>query len=189
VALDAGSIVAVEAAKADFSDQRADHLILLAHCAGLLHDIRRRHRHHAVEGAEAAREKLTRDCLLDDESIDCVAFAIRNHEAFQDVQQSKFLEYNIIAGSLYDADKFRWGPDNFTHTVWKMIEVASPPLSKFVHLYPQALKYIAAIKKTFRTSVGREYGPQFIDIGLDIGQALLEKMESEFKDYLPGGKG
>lgn len=188
VALDAGAIAAVEANRADFSRRRIDHLVLLAHCAGLLHDIRRRHRHHAVKGAEAAREKLAGDRFLDEESIDRVAFAIANHEAFKDFQQSESLEHDIIAGSLYDADKFRWGPDNFTHTVWKMIEVAPPPLSKFVRLYPQALEYIAAIKTTFRTSVGRQYGPQFIDTGLAIGRALLNRMESEFAAYLTGGR-
>ncbi len=184
VALDAGAIAAIESARADFSERRVDHLVLLALCAGLLHDIRRRHRQHAVRGAEAAREKLSHDHRLDEESIDRVVFAIRNHEAFKEVEPPETREHDIISGSLYDADKFRWGPDNFTHTVWKMIAAAPPPLSKFIRLYPQALEYIAAIKTTFRTSVGRQYGPQFIDTGLDIGRALLEKMESEFRDYL-----
>lgn len=186
VALDAGAIAAVEGAAADLSDRQTDHLILLAHCAGLLHDIRRRQRQHAARGAEAAREKLTRDHLLDDESIACIAFAIRNHEAFTDSQPPKSVEHDIISGSLYDADKFRWGPDNFTHTVWKMIAAAPAPLSpsRFIRLYPDALEYIAAIKNTFRTTVGKQYGPQFIDTGLDIGRELLKKIESEFKDYL-----
>jgi hypothetical protein len=187
VALDAGAIAAVEAAAADFSDRRTDHLILLAHCAGLLHDIRRRQKQHAARGAEAAREKLTRDYALDETSIDQITFAIRNHEAFKDSQPPETVEYYIVSGSLYDADKFRWGPDNFTHTVWKMIAAASAPLppSRFIRLYPDALEYIAAIKATFRTDVGRRYGPRFIDTGLDIGRELLEKIQSEYKDYLP----
>lgn len=186
VALDAGAIAGIEATRANLSDQAVDRLVLLAHCAGLLHDIRRRHRQHAVKGAEAAREKLTQDHLLDQESIACIAFAIRNHEAFKDAQQPASRECDILSGSLYDADKFRWGPDNFTHTVWKMIEAGPPPsLSGFIRLYPQALEYIAAIKNTFRTAVGRQYGPQFIDIGLEIGRELFRKMESDFKDYLP----
>ena len=185
VALDAGAIAGIEAARADLPDQDVDRLIVLAHCAGLLHDIRRRHRHHAAKGAETAREKLTHDHFLNEESIACIAFAIRNHEAFKDEQQPSSMEYGIISGSLYDADKFRWGPDNFTHTVWKMIEAAPPPsLAGFIRLYPQALEYIAAIKTTFRTSVGRQYGPQFIDIGLEIGRELFRRMESDFRDYL-----
>ena len=189
VALDAGAIAGIEGTRAKFSEQGTDRLVLLAHCAGLLHDIRRRHRQHAAKGAETAREKLSRDHLMDDEGITCIAFAIRNHEAFKDAQQPQSPEYDIISGSLYDADKFRWGPDNFTHTVWKMVEAAPPPLSGFIRLYPQALEYIAAIKTTFRTSVGRQYGPQFIDIGLEIGRRLMEKIESEYKDYLPGVDG
>jgi hypothetical protein len=190
VALDAGAIAAVEGARANFSDRQVEQLLLLAHCAGLLHDIRRRHSHHAVKGAEAAREKLTRDVLLDKDSIDCVVFAIRNHEAFKDVQPPESVAHEIISGSLYDADKFRWGPDNFTHTVWKMIAAAPVPLppSRFIRLYPDALAYIATIKTTFRTSVGKQYGPQFIDIGLEIGRRLLEKIESEYGDYLSEDK-
>ncbi len=189
VALDAGTIAAVEGTRANFSDRRVNHLVLLAHCSGLLHDIRRRQSHHAAKGAEAAREKLTRDHLLDNESIGHIAFAIQSHEAFKDVQPPESIEDEIIAGSLYDADKFRWGPDNFTHTVWKMIETAPPSLSRFIHLYPQAMAYIAAIKATFRTSVGRRYGPQFIDIGLDIGWKLLKKIESEYPDCFSKDEG
>jgi hypothetical protein len=181
VALDAGAIAAVEGTRANCSDQDIERLIILAHCAGLLHDIRRRQRHHAALGAEAAREKLTADHCLNAEGIDCVAFAIRNHEAFKDFLPAASLEEEIVSGSLYDADKFRWGPDNFTHTVWKMIEFAPPPLSRFIALYPQAMEYIAAIKATFRTPVGRAYGPRFIDTGLAIGRQLLERIESEFK--------
>ncbi len=185
VALDAGAIAGIEASRANFSEPDVAHFVMLAHCAGLLHDIRRRHRQHAVKGAEAAREKLIRDDLLDEASINNIAFAIRNHEAFKDAQRPESLEHDILAGSLYDADKFRWGPDNFTHTVWKMIEAAPPSITKFIRLYPQALEYIAAIKTTFRTIVGKQYGPQFIDIGLDIGRELMEKIETEYKDYLP----
>lgn len=186
VALDAGVIAAVEAAAADLSERQADHLILLAHCAGLLHDIRRRQKQHAARGAEAAREKLTRDNALDEESINQIVFAIRNHEAFKDSQPPETMEDYIISGSLYDADKFRWGPDNFTHTVWKMIAAAPAPLppSRFMRLYPDALEYIAAIKTTFRTAVGRQYGPRFIDTGLDIGRELLRKIQAECKDFL-----
>lgn len=185
VALDAGVIAGIEAARAGLPDGDVEHLVRLAHCAGLLHDIRRKHRHHAARGAEAAREKLTRDHLLDETSIAGIAFAIRNHEAFKDTLPPESLEDDILAGSLYDADKFRWGPDNFTHTVWKMIEAAPPSFSKFIRLYPQALEYIAAIKTTFRTSVGKQYGPQFIDAGLVIGRELLERIEAEYKGYLP----
>jgi hypothetical protein len=190
VALDAGVIAAVEGARANMPDRQVGHLVLMAHCAGLLHDIRRRHRQHALVGAEAARAKLTRDHLLDHDSIDCVVFAIRNHEAFRDIQPPQSVEQDIIAGSLYDADKFRWGPDNFTHTVWKMIAAAPSPLppSRFLSLYPGALEYIATIKATFRTAVGKEYGPQFIDIGLEIGRRLQERIQAEYQDCLSNGR-
>jgi len=32
----------------------------------------------------------------------------------------------------------------------------------------------------FRTSTGRKYGPDFIDLGLKIGEALYSKLEKKF---------
>ncbi len=176
VALDAGTIAAVEADRACYSSGKTTHLVFLAHCAGLLHDIRRTQKDHAVQGAAAAREKLEsgNDQRLGENDIAAVSFAICNHEAFKNRRKSDSTLQMLLSGCLYDADKFRWGPDNFTHTVWDMIEIAPPPLGKFVYLYPRAMEYIAAIKATFRTPVGREYGPQFIDQGLAIGEELLQ---------------
>ncbi|MDY6823967.1 MAG: hypothetical protein SWH68_09290 [Thermodesulfobacteriota bacterium] len=184
VALDAGTIAAAEAWNADYTRQHTLDIILLAQCAGLLHDMERRQENHAVKGAATARQTLGRESRLTDEEIDTIAFAIRNHEAFKPVATPGTLEMYIISGSLYDADKFRWGPDNFTHTLWHMIEPVHPPLSKLVQHYPGAMRHIAAIKSTFRTDVGRVYGPQFIDTGLAIGRELLAVIKTRYADYL-----
>ncbi|MFZ5563596.1 MAG: hypothetical protein ACOZBW_06040 [Thermodesulfobacteriota bacterium] len=184
VALDAGAVAATEAALAGCPETEADRLMLLAHCAGLLHDISRTSPDHAIEGARVAGRHLAEAGVLDDADITLVTFAIRCHEAFKPAQPPDSVYSHIVSGSLYDADKFRWGPDNFTHTLWKMIETAPPPLAKFVRHYPGALAVIADIKTTFRTRTGRTYGPQFIDTGLGIGNALLEVIRSRYAHLL-----
>jgi len=185
VALDAGVVAAVEADRAGCSSAETIRLVLLAHCAGLLHDIARSAPDHAVEGARVAHRHLNRAGVLDGSDIDLVTFAIRHHEAFKPVPPSPSTAGHIVSGSLYDADKFRWGPDNFTHTLWRMIEVAPPPLSRFVGYYPKAMAVIADIKTTFRTRTGQAYGPQFIDLGLDIGNRLLAVIRSRYGHLLP----
>jgi hypothetical protein len=50
--------------------------------------------------------------------------------------------------------------------------------------YPQGMEKIKSIKTTFRTSTGQKYGPQFIDLGLAIGEELFDVIKSEFADYL-----
>lgn len=185
VALDAGAVAAVEADRAGCSSSETTRLVLLAHCAGLLHDIARRAPDHAVEGARVAHRHLTRAGVLNGPDIDLVTFAIRHHEAFKPVPPSPSPAGHIVSGSLYDADKFRWGPDNFTHTLWQMIEMAPPPLPRFVGYYPKAMAVIADIKTTFRTRTGQAYGPQFIDMGLDIGNRLLTVVRSRYGYLLP----
>jgi hypothetical protein len=43
-----------------------------------------------------------------------IVAAIRNHEAFRKILESEDKSARLVSDSLYDADKFRWGPDNFT---------------------------------------------------------------------------
>ncbi|MFP4444832.1 MAG: HD domain-containing protein [Desulfosudaceae bacterium] len=184
VALDAGTITAIETGQADFGEPESRHAIRMAHCAGLLHDIRRRQPDHAEKGAAAAREILSKEENLAPVDVERIAFAIAHHEAFKEYQPPRSIEGRILAGSLYDADKFRWGPDNFTDTVWDMLAASPipPAPEKFARLYPRAMAYIARIKTTFRTPVGRQYGPQFIDIGLDIGDRLWNHLREQIPE-------
>jgi len=184
VALDAGTIAAEEAAAAGCSGDHAARLIFLAHCAGLLHDVRRAYADHAKKGAEVAACELRRSGMLEDHEIELVAFAIRNHEAFKPCIPPGSLECHIVSGSLYDSDKFRWGPDNFTQTVWKMLDEAPWPLSKFAALYPDAMAHIESIKSTFRTATGKTYGPQFIEIGIKIGRELMAVAKERYGHLL-----
>ena len=90
----------------------------------------------------------------------------------------------LLSNCLYDADKFRWGPDNFKDTIWDMVSYFNPPLTDFMKGYPKGMEKIAAIKSTFRTPAGKKFGPQFIDLGLAIGEELYEVIKTEFAEYL-----
>jgi len=51
-------------------------------------------------------------------------------------------------------------------------------------LYPKGMERLYKIKSTFRTRTGKKYGPQFIDIGLAIGEDLLKVINAEFAHLL-----
>jgi hypothetical protein len=156
---------------------------MLAHMAGMLHDVKRKQKDHAIAGAAFSREVL-QDFPLSDDERDHVSTAIRNHEAFKEGIPIKSPSVILLDGCLYDADKFRWGPDNFTDTVWDMVSYHNPPLSKFIQYYPKGIQGIEKIKDTFRTATGKKYGPQFIDLGLAIGNRLYEIITTEFESDL-----
>jgi hypothetical protein len=42
------------------------------------------------------------------------------------------------------------------------------------------MKGIAGIKETFRTDPGKTYGPEFIDLGLIIGEKIYEFLQDRF---------
>ena len=179
VALDAGVIVIVEAKQVGYSKAAIRRHVALAQSAALLHDIQRHRPDHAKRGAEKAKQIL-KDYPLPQKETDLICLAIRNHEAFKRARPIQDVEGLLISNSLYDADKFRWGPDNFTDTIWHMVSFEQIPVSRFVKRYPKGLEGLARIKDTFRTDTGKSYGPQFIDLGLKIGQALYETIKIEF---------
>ena len=176
VTLDAGTLMLVECGKLGEPEVNAEALLTMVQCAGLLHDIKRRRKNHAVSGAEKARESL-KDYAFSPDSAAAICLAIKNHEAFQPVIACPDRESTLVSGCLYDADKFRWGPDNFTHTVWEMVSFANIPIETFMQKYPEAMRRLAGIADTFRTDTGKKYGPEFIDQGLKIGRQLLEYIQ------------
>jgi hypothetical protein len=38
------------------------------------------------------------------------------------------------------------------------------------------MESLLRIRETFRTSTGKDYGPDFIDLGLEIGRRFYEEM-------------
>ncbi len=173
VAVDAGALVLIEAA-GQAAGELSD-LVRLAHLAGTLHDVKRSEPDHARRGAEAAALILAGRGLKEWE-IGAVETAIRNHEAFKDAEDIREPAVRLISDALYDADKFRWGPDNFTETVWSMVAPVDLPLAVLLESFLPTMGGIERIRSTFRTPTGREYGPDFIDRGLEIGMGIYNRL-------------
>ncbi len=177
VSVDAGCLVLVEIA---ITPQPVTALLLLrlVQAAGLLHDICRGERDHAAAGATAA-EALLADYPFTHEEIQGLCNAIRGHVAFQAPPPPGDPITELIGNCLYDADKFRWGPDNFTHTVWDMLDAAAISPGAFAKRYDSGIQYVETVSTTFRTATGRRYGPEFIDQGLIIARQLKPFIDAE----------
>ncbi|MDL2269231.1 HD domain-containing protein [Desulfosarcina sp. OttesenSCG-928-A07] len=179
VAIDAGTLTIIESRKHGHTGDKVWRHLLLAQCAGLLHDICRKEKNHAEKGAETTRRIISSFSFQDTE-VDAICLAIRNHEAFTRLTPPATDLERLISDCLYDADKFRWGPDNFSHTLWDMTELASPSITTFAHHYPQGMVVLEKIRETFRSCTGQQYGPQFINIGLAIGADLYRIIQADF---------
>lgn len=179
VTVDAGALLFIESRLAEYNETLCDRRIILLQFAGLLHDIKRKYKNHSEEGAAFAREVL-KDYLFSQEETDDICTAIRNHEAFKTTIESGTPDGKLVSDCLYDADKFRWGPDNFTNTLWEMVSYFNPPFSEFAARYPKGMESLSKIKHTFRTETGKKYGPRFIDTGLAIGEELFEIIKSDY---------
>ena len=180
VTLDAGALMIIESKGSGAIKETVTRYAVMAQCAGLLHDIKRKSKNHAHLGAEYAQEIL-QEYPLTNAEIDNIGHAIRTHEAFKPLTGKGSPEGGLLSACLYDADKFRWGPDNFTDTVWSMITFSGMSLSEFIRLYPDGMKKLEKIKTTFRTPTGKKFGPEFIDIGLTVGRELWNFIQTDIK--------
>jgi len=144
VALDAGALILIDGADAVGVD-RVNRLVFLSHLAGLLHDIRRSEPNHARRSAEEAGRILE---TFDIETLerDFIMQAIANHEAFQPIQPLDDPSAQMLSNALYDADKFRWGPDNFTETLWAIIKSRRLKLEDLVKYFPGGLEATERIR-------------------------------------------
>ena len=175
VAVDAGALMIIEGGGKSVEED-LERLILLSHLAGVLHDIKRQQPDHAQRGAEEAGQVLKAFDLSKRERR-AITQAISNHEAFKPSQSLDDPLQQLLSDSLYDADKFRWGPDNFTEMIWMILAPMKVPISALLDHFIPSLEGIERIKKTFRTQTGREYGPDFIGRGLEIGKRLYAELK------------
>ena len=177
VALDAGALMRIESRDLEPAGRLA-HRMRMAQCAGLLHDLARKQPEHAARGALQAAE-LLQDYPVDPADAQDIAAAIRNHEAFKAAVGLDTPSAALLSDCLYDADKFRWGPDNFSDTLWAMLAYSRPPVEQFLDRYASGMERLARIKSTFRTATGRRYGPEFIELGLAVGEELYRVIRAE----------
>jgi len=183
VALEAGAILQVEGRAKGLDAAVINELMLCAQIAGLLHDIKRREENHTVAGSKEASDIL-RDFPLQEHYKRYIVAAIRNHEAFREVLESEDDSAKLVSDSLYDADKFRWGPDNFTVTLWLIIDSTGISLEKLCESFTEKMEGIKMIKKTFRTKTGQKYGPEFIDKGVRIGDEIFREIQYGLADNI-----
>lgn len=179
VTLDAGALMIVEGTAAGLTGPVIQRQLILIQCAALLHDIRRKDRDHALSGANYAK-KLLKAYTLTSIEINDIYIAIRNHEAFKTPLEAESQTGQLLSDCLYDADKFRWGPDTFADTLWDMVAFNHTPVEEFVAAFPKGMAYLSKISATFRSATGKVYGPRFIDQGLAVGNALYRIMKTEF---------
>ncbi|MFH1152886.1 MAG: HD domain-containing protein [Pseudomonadota bacterium] len=186
VCIDAGAIVHTEmqdkiSGKTPGATIREQ--MVLAQAAGLLHDIRRKQANHAEKGAAYAADLLERQALKQS-NIETICRAIREHEAFVPADPDQGAKpRSLISDALYDADKFRWGTDNFTHTLWDMVMFARIPLQDFIQKYPGGMHKLSQIRDTFRTNTGKKYGPEMIDLGIETGNRLFDFLKTEYPSF------
>jgi hypothetical protein len=183
VSVEAGALVHREGATLSLQDDSRIEATILAEMAGLLHDLRRGEKDHSQAGAKAAGPIL-RDFFLTPEKENFILKAITNHEAFTEPQPVDSVLGQIISDALYDADKFRWGPDNFTVTLWRMLRFAQASIPRLISGFPKGMKGISRIRDTFRTATGRRYGPEFIDLGLQIGEEIYQFLQERFAEEI-----
>jgi len=183
VAIEAGALVYIEGAKISLGDSARHEAGILVQIAGLLHDLRRGEKNHAQASASVA-EKILEEFSISPENGRYIVEAIANHEAFVEPKRIDSAIGQMISDALYDSDKFRWGPDNFTFTLWQMLRFSQAPIGRLIRRFPKGMKGIAGIKDTFRTDTGKTYGPEFIDLGLRIGEKIYEFLQERFATEL-----
>lgn len=179
VALEAGALACIEGERLKFPGNLQEKMAVLAQLAGLLHDLKRNEKNHAQSGARAA-ERLLLEFPLSGEERRIIVEAIANHEAFVAARPLDSAAGQAVSDALYDADKFRWGPDNFTLTLWHMLRFSQAPILRLVRRFPRGMSGVARVRETFRTAAGKTYGPEFIDLGLAMGEKIHEFLLRRF---------
>lgn len=183
VAVEAGTLVLAEWPRLGPEGSDLMEVATLAQVAGLLHDMRRGDEDHVRSGAIAACSLLDK-LGVTEKNRDCVVQAIAYHEAFAVPPATMSVIGKLVSDTLYDADKFRWGPDNFTVTLWEMLRFDHASVVAFIPRFPEGMAGISRIKDTFRSHTGKVFGPEFIDLGLSIGEKIYEFLRKRFAKEL-----
>ena len=181
VSLDSATLIYLELMSNQEPSAVIERLMMLGQLAGLLHDICRGQEKHAEAGAREAMRVLRNFPLAPDELL-CIHSAIQNHEAFTQPATCPRPWAQVVSDCLYDADKFRWGPDNFTHTLWFMVDHQGLTPQELIVRFPWGMQGIARIQETFRTATGRQYGPEIIEVGMQIGKEIYHYLIKHFLD-------
>jgi hypothetical protein len=182
VAIDAAAIVLAE--PSDLSPDERRRLALLAEMAGLLHDSLRYEDDHAEKGADLCL-RLLRGYPLESEERIWIARAVALHESPLHIAEDGPVGARLLAGAVHDADRFRFGPDIFSATLWELCECDEWPLEKIAQKFPEGPAMAARFKDSFRTVQGSSYGPALIDEGLAIAEGCRRLFAQALTDASP----
>jgi hypothetical protein len=177
VAVDAAALVLVEPSGLNQEERRR--LALLAEMAGLLHDSMRHEDDHPDKGADLCLRILRGYPLAPEERV-WIAQAVSLHEADQPQAEGGPENARLLSGAVHDADRFRFGPDIFTATLWEFCECDDWTLEEIVRTFPKGPEHAGACAHGFRTEQGRRYGPAMLSEGL----ALAKDYERLFQKTL-----
>jgi hypothetical protein len=181
VSLDSAALICLELDPVANKSVAVERIMVLGILAGLLNDVRRSEDRHAEAGAEEARKMLL-DFSLSRNEIECICDAIRNHEAFMAPVPCQRQWFQLVSDCLYDADKFRWGADTFTHTLWHMAGSQGLSPRDLIERFPWGMSGTYRIVETFRTPTGRQYGPEIVETGVSIGKEIYRYLLQHFKE-------
>jgi hypothetical protein len=145
--------------------------------------LRRGEKDHAKASAPVA-SRILQELSIFPKREEYIVQAIANHEAFIEPKRIDSPVGQMISDALYDADKFRWGPDNFTLTLWQMLRSSRAPIVPLIQRFSKGMEGISWIKATFRTETGKIYGPEFIELGLKVGGRIYHFLQERFSKEL-----
>jgi hypothetical protein len=189
VSIDCAALLFIEMEADRMKQLEVERLMILGIFSGVLHDICRNRENHAECGAEEAEKVLLLNFDLSANEIACISNAIRNHEAFAASGTSGRQWVQLVSDCLYDADKFRWGPDTFTHTLWCMADHQGLSPRSLIERFPWGMSGTYRIIETFRTPTGRQYGPEIIETGVAIGKEIYRYLLRHYPEEQPGSTG
>lgn len=173
VAQEAAAIVLSE--EAGLEPEQKRNLALLAQVAGMVHDLQRGEDDHAHRSAEAVRDIL-KDYPFSDDDVALITLAVDGHETRTDPDDYPDPSARLLCQALYDADKFRFGPDIFCTTMWLFCDYTSWSLAEIAGQFPKGIAAAKAVVHTFRTDVGRRYGPLLIEQGIKLGEIMHRRL-------------
>ncbi len=178
VAVDAAAIVLSETAQMERGASRR--MAQLALLAGLLHDADRLEADGAARAADLSRSVLA-DYPLSDAERETVAQAIAAHEETAWTPPANPQEA-LLAGALYDADKFRYGADVYVTAMWEYCDYEDMPAFEAVRCLDLAAARLPSFEGAFRTRPGKLYGDRILAAGKDV----LPLLTTELADFLAG---
>ncbi|MGO9020093.1 MAG: hypothetical protein ACLQVJ_17290 [Syntrophobacteraceae bacterium] len=181
VSIDCAALILIETDGDRMKPAALERLMVMGIYSGILHDICRDEQNHAECGAEEAK-RILRTFSLSKNEIACISNAIRNHEAFGPSAAADSQWAQLVSDCLYDADKFRWGADTFTHTLWHMMDYQAMSPHDLIEKFPWGMSGTVRIIETFRTPTGRQFGPEIIETGMEIGKEIYRYLLEHYRE-------